>query len=82
MNIERGGGMLERGLFGFSRIEYYCPISNILFLSKVCKHVVARGIKASGTFDHMDPFKFGSQFGLGTETALVALVDNLCWERE
>ena len=32
--------------------------------------------------DFLDPFQLGFRMGFGMETALVALYNDLCWERD
>uniref|UniRef100_A0A8D2LRL2 Reverse transcriptase domain-containing protein n=1 Tax=Varanus komodoensis TaxID=61221 RepID=A0A8D2LRL2_VARKO len=61
----------------------YRPVANILFLGKVLERVVTGQLQAHlDETDYLDPFQSGSRPGHGTESALVALYDDLCRERD
>ncbi|KAF7246720.1 hypothetical protein EYD10_07352 [Varanus komodoensis] len=61
----------------------YRPVANIPFLSKELEWVVAGQLQALlDETDYLDPFQFGFRPGYGTESALVTLYDDLCWERD
>uniref|UniRef100_A0A8D2J9T3 Reverse transcriptase domain-containing protein n=1 Tax=Varanus komodoensis TaxID=61221 RepID=A0A8D2J9T3_VARKO len=61
----------------------YRPVANIPFLGKVLEWVVAGQLQALlDETDYLDPFQFGFTPGLGNESALVTLYDDLCRERD
>ncbi|KAF7239428.1 Visinin-like protein 1 [Varanus komodoensis] len=61
----------------------YRPVANIPFLGKVLERVVAGQLQALlDETDYLDPFQSGFRPGYGTESALVALYDDLCRERD
>ncbi|KAF7252624.1 Craniofacial development protein 2 [Varanus komodoensis] len=61
----------------------YRPVANIPFLGKVLERVVAGQLQALlDETDYLDPFQSGFRPGYGTESALVALYDDLCGERD
>ncbi|KAF7252571.1 RNA-directed DNA polymerase from mobile element jockey [Varanus komodoensis] len=60
----------------------YRPVANIPFLGKVLEQVVAGQLQALlDETDYLDPFQSSFRPGYGTESALVALYDDLCRER-
>uniref|UniRef100_A0A8D2J284 Reverse transcriptase domain-containing protein n=1 Tax=Varanus komodoensis TaxID=61221 RepID=A0A8D2J284_VARKO len=62
-------------------VTNYRPVANIPFLGKVLERVVAGQLQALlDETDYLDPFQSGFRPGYGTESALVALYDDLCWE--
>ncbi|KAF7242950.1 putative RNA-directed DNA polymerase from transposon BS [Varanus komodoensis] len=62
---------------------HYRPVANIPFLGKVLERVVAGQLQALlDETDYLDPFQSGFRPGYGTESALVALYDDLCRERD
>ncbi|KAF7246492.1 PDZ domain-containing RING finger protein 4, partial [Varanus komodoensis] len=61
----------------------YRPVTNIPFLGKVLERVVAGQLQALlDETDYLDPFQSGFRPGYGTESALVALYDDLCREKD
>ncbi|KAF7241018.1 RNA-directed DNA polymerase from mobile element jockey [Varanus komodoensis] len=61
----------------------YRPVANIPFLGKVLERVVAGQLQALlDETDYLDPFQSGFRPGDGTESALVALYDDLCREKD
>ncbi|KAF7240862.1 Receptor-type tyrosine-protein phosphatase T [Varanus komodoensis] len=61
----------------------YRPVANIPFLGKVLERVVAGQLQALlDETDYLDPFQSGLRPGYGTESALVALYDDLCREKD
>ncbi|KAF7245360.1 RNA-directed DNA polymerase from mobile element jockey [Varanus komodoensis] len=61
----------------------YRPVANIPFLGKVLERVVAGQLQAFlDETDYLDPFQSGFRPGYGTESALVALYDDLCREKD
>ncbi|KAF7244380.1 putative RNA-directed DNA polymerase from transposon BS [Varanus komodoensis] len=61
----------------------YRPVANIPFLGKVLEWVVAGQLQALlDETDYLDPFQSGFRPGYGTESALVALYDDLCREKD
>nr|GFC52549.1 hypothetical protein [Tanacetum cinerariifolium] len=59
-------------------LNNFRPVSNIPFLGKVIERVVASQLqRVLEEADYLDPFQSGFRPGFGTETALVALVDDL-----
>ncbi|KAF7254753.1 Formin-2, partial [Varanus komodoensis] len=61
----------------------YRPVANILFLGKVLEQVVAGQLQALlDETDYLDPFQSSFIPGYGTESALVALYNDLCRERD
>ncbi|KAF7247621.1 RNA-directed DNA polymerase from mobile element jockey [Varanus komodoensis] len=59
------------------------PVANILFLGKVLEQVVAGKPQALlDETDYLDPFQSSFRPGYGTESALVALYNDLCRERD
>ncbi|KAF7248605.1 Phosphatase and actin regulator 1 [Varanus komodoensis] len=61
----------------------YRPVANIPFLDKVLAWVVAGKLQALlDETDYLDPFQSGFRPGYGTESALVALYDDLCREKD
>ncbi|KAF7243157.1 Ephrin type-A receptor 4 [Varanus komodoensis] len=61
----------------------YRPVANIPFLGKVLEWVVAGQLQALLDETHyLDPFQSGFRPGYGTESALVALYDDLCREKD
>ncbi|KAF7251092.1 putative RNA-directed DNA polymerase from transposon BS [Varanus komodoensis] len=63
--------------------DNYRPVANIPFLGTVLERVVAGQLQALlDETDYLDPFQSGFRPGYGTESALVALYDDLCRERD
>ncbi|KAF7249458.1 RNA-directed DNA polymerase from mobile element jockey [Varanus komodoensis] len=61
----------------------YRPTANIPFLGKVLERVVAGQLQALlDETDYLDPFQSGFRPGYSTESALVALYDDLCREKD
>ncbi|KAF7250970.1 Interleukin-1 receptor accessory protein-like 1, partial [Varanus komodoensis] len=61
----------------------YRPVANILFLGKVLEGVMVGQLQALlDESDYLDPFQSGFRPGYGTESALVALYDDLCREKD
>ncbi|KAF7250183.1 putative RNA-directed DNA polymerase from transposon BS [Varanus komodoensis] len=61
----------------------YRPVANIPFLGKVLERVVAGQLQALlDETDYLDPFQSGFSPRYGTESALVALYDDLCREKD
>ncbi|KAF7254734.1 RNA-directed DNA polymerase from mobile element jockey [Varanus komodoensis] len=61
----------------------YRPVANIPFLGKVLEWVVVGQLQALlDETDYLDPFQSGFRPGYGTESALVALYDDLCREKD
>ena len=66
-----------------SLVANYRPVANLPYLGKVLEQVVAGQLQALlDEMDFLDPFQSGFRPGFGTETALVALYDDLCRERD
>ncbi|KAF7254198.1 hypothetical protein EYD10_01049 [Varanus komodoensis] len=61
----------------------YRPVANIPFLGKVLERVVVGQLQTLlDETDYLDPFQSGFRPGYGTESALVALYDDLCREKD
>ncbi|KAF7247735.1 hypothetical protein EYD10_06187 [Varanus komodoensis] len=60
----------------------YRLVANIPFLGKVLERVVVGQLQALLDETDLDPFQSGFRPGYGTESALVALYDDLCRERD
>ncbi|KAF7246131.1 Transmembrane protein 68 [Varanus komodoensis] len=61
----------------------YRPVANIPFLGKVLERVVAGQLQALlDETDYLDPFQSGFRPEYSSESALVALYDDLCRERD
>ncbi|KAF7250622.1 hypothetical protein EYD10_03728 [Varanus komodoensis] len=60
----------------------YRPVANIPFLGKVLERVVGQLQALLDETDYLDPFQSGFRPGYGTESALVALYDDLCREKD
>ncbi|KAF7249443.1 hypothetical protein EYD10_05220 [Varanus komodoensis] len=61
----------------------YRLVANIPFLGKAFERVVAGQLQALlDETDYLDPFQSGFRPGYGTESALVALYDDLCREKD
>ncbi|KAF7254804.1 RNA-directed DNA polymerase from mobile element jockey [Varanus komodoensis] len=61
----------------------YRPVANIPFLGKVLEQVVAGQLQALlDETDYLDPLQSGFRPRYGTESALVALYDDLCREKD
>ncbi|KAF7249253.1 putative RNA-directed DNA polymerase from transposon BS, partial [Varanus komodoensis] len=61
----------------------YRPVANIPFLGKVLERVVAGQLQALlDETDYLDPFQSSFRPGYGTESALVALYNDLCREKD
>ncbi|KAF7249282.1 Peroxisome proliferator-activated receptor gamma coactivator 1-beta [Varanus komodoensis] len=61
----------------------YRTMANIPFLGKVLERVVAGQLQALlDETDYLDPFQSGFRPGYSTESALVALYDDLCREKD
>ncbi|KAF7249944.1 Succinate--CoA ligase [GDP-forming] subunit beta, mitochondrial [Varanus komodoensis] len=61
----------------------YRQVANIPFLGKVLERVVAGQLQALlDETDYVDPFQSGFRPRYGTESALVALYDDLCREKD
>ena len=59
-------------------LDNYWPVSNIPVLGKALERVVASQLQGFlDETDYLDPFQSGFSPGYGTETALVALVEDL-----
>ncbi|KAF7248256.1 Transcription factor ETV6 [Varanus komodoensis] len=59
------------------------PVANIPFLGKVLERVVAGQLQARlDETDYLDPFQSSFRPRYGTESALVALYDDLCREKD
>ena len=59
------------------------PVVNLPYLGKVLEQVVAGQLQVLlDEMDSLDPFQSAFRLGFGTETALIALYDDLCWERD
>ncbi|KAF7245513.1 putative RNA-directed DNA polymerase from transposon BS [Varanus komodoensis] len=61
----------------------YSPVANIPFLGKVLERAVAGQLQALlDETDYLDPFQSSFRPGYGPESALVALYDDLCREKD
>ncbi|XP_061477607.1 uncharacterized protein LOC133381973, partial [Rhineura floridana] len=59
-------------------LNNFRPVSNLPFMGKVIERVVAKQLQTHlEEADYLDPFQSGFRTGHGTETALVALVDDM-----
>uniref|UniRef100_A0A8D2JHL2 Reverse transcriptase domain-containing protein n=1 Tax=Varanus komodoensis TaxID=61221 RepID=A0A8D2JHL2_VARKO len=75
--------VLKKALLDPEMATNYKPVANILFLGKVLKQVVAGQLQALlDETDYLDPFQSGFRPGYSTESALVALYDDLCREKD
>ena len=70
--------LLKKPSLDPTNLNNFRPVSNIPFLGKVIERVVATQLqRVLEEADYLDPFQSGFRPGFGTETALVALVDDL-----
>ncbi|KAF7236110.1 RNA-directed DNA polymerase from mobile element jockey [Varanus komodoensis] len=75
--------ILKRANLDPEMVTNYRLVANIPFLGKVLEQVVARQLQSLlEETDHPGPFQSGFRPSYGTETALVALYDDLCRERD
>uniref|UniRef100_A0A803TYG3 Reverse transcriptase domain-containing protein n=1 Tax=Anolis carolinensis TaxID=28377 RepID=A0A803TYG3_ANOCA len=70
--------LLKKPSLDPTQLENFQPISNLPYLGKVLEHVVASELQGFlDDTDFLDPAESGFRPGHGTETTLVALVDDL-----
>ncbi|XP_061466651.1 uncharacterized protein LOC133377174 [Rhineura floridana] len=75
--------LLKKSSLDPENFNNYRPVANVPFLGKVLERVVADQLQTLlDETDYLDPFQSGFRPGFGTETALVALYDDLCWEKD
>ena len=76
-------GPFKRNNLALDDIGNYRPIANVPFMSKVVERVVADQLQARlDETNALDPFQSGFRPCHGTETALVALLDDLLREAD
>ena len=73
--------LLKKSSLDPEKLSNYRPLANVPFLGKVLE--VAGQLQTHlDEIDYLDPFQSGFRPGFVTETALVALYDDLCRKRD
>ena len=75
--------LLKKSSLDRENLNNYRPVANVPVLGKVLERMVEGQLQTLlNETDYLDPFQSGFRPGFGTGTAVVALYDDLCQEKD
>ena len=75
--------LLEISSLDPENLNNYRPVGNVPFLGKVLEKMIEGQLQMFlDEYNYLDPFQSGFRPDFGMETALVALYDDLCREKD